>query len=74
MLDYTNITYKWSSTVSTPLLDAYPEKVPIKAKLTQVYQYVSECSGRGTCDRETGLCTCFTGYSHDNCDTQTPVC
>merc|ERR1711998_616633 len=55
-------------------LTAYPEKVPIKAKLTQVYQYVSECSGRGVCDRETGLCNCFTGYSHDNCDTQTPVC
>jgi len=53
---------------------AYPEHVPIKAKLTQVYQYVSECSGRGTCDRETGTCSCFTGYSHDNCDTQTPVC
>lgn len=74
MIDFTNITYSWSSTVSTPLLNAYPEKVPIKAKLTQVYQYVAECSGRGTCDRETGLCSCFTGYSHDNCDTQTPVC
>ena len=33
-----------------------------------------ECSNRGTCDRETGLCSCYTGYSHDNCDTQTPVC
>jgi len=73
-VDYSNITYKWSSTVSTPRLDAIPEKVTVKAKLTQVYQYVSECSGRGTCDRETGLCQCFTGYSHDNCDTQTPVC
>jgi len=55
-------------------LSAYPEKVTVKAKLTQVYQYVSECAGRGTCDRETGICSCFTGYSHDNCDTQTPVC
>jgi hypothetical protein len=78
-VDYKNITYKWSggpgrSSTSKSLLLAVPEKVTVKAKLTQVYQYVSECSGRGTCDRETGLCSCFSGYSNDNCDTQTPVC
>jgi hypothetical protein len=73
-VDFTNITYGWSNLESTPILKAYPERMPVKAKLTQVYQYVSECSGRGTCDRDTGLCSCFTGYSHDNCDTQTPVC
>jgi hypothetical protein len=74
MVDFTNITAQWINTAATPILAAYPEKVPVKAKLTQVYQYISECSNRGTCDRETGLCSCFTGYSHDNCDTQTPVC
>ena len=73
-VDYYNITSEWANTGSTPILHAIPEKVPIKVKLTQVYQYVAECSGRGTCDRDTGLCNCFTGYSHDNCDTQTPVC
>merc|ERR1711967_127733 len=34
------------------------------------YQYVSQCSNRGTCDGETGVCTCFKGYTNDNCDTQ----
>jgi hypothetical protein len=49
-------------------------KLTVKAKLSQPFQYVSECSNRGACDRETGMCACFTGYTHDNCDTQTPVC
>jgi hypothetical protein len=74
VVDFNNITHMWSNLDSTPILHSYPERVTVKAKLTQVFQYVAECSGRGNCDRETGLCSCFTGYSHDNCDTQTPVC
>jgi hypothetical protein len=34
------------------------------------YQYVSQCANRGSCDGSTGLCTCFKGFSNDNCDTQ----
>lgn len=37
---------------------------------TTVYNYVSQCSGRGLCSFETGLCTCFKGYTNDNCNTQ----
>jgi len=73
-VDYTNITFTWGFKASNAVLVAVPEAVTVKAKLTQRYQYVSECSGRGVCDRSSGTCQCFSGFSHDNGDTQTPVC
>merc|ERR1711871_1430105 len=35
------------------------------------YEFVSQCSNRGTCDE--GLCQCFKGYTNDNCDTQSSL-
>merc|ERR1712100_437929 len=47
----------------------------VGSKITEVataapFQYVSQCSNRGTCDSSTGICKCFKGYSNDNCDNQ----
>ena len=34
------------------------------------YQFVNECSNRGDCDGETGLCDCFPGFEGPACATQ----
>merc|ERR1712022_83351 len=35
------------------------------------YEYVSECSNRGTCDE--GTCACFKGYTDDDCNVQSSL-
>jgi EGF-like domain len=37
------------------------------------YVYAGECSTRGLCNRETGICKCFKGYTNDNCNTQSAL-
>jgi len=34
------------------------------------YEYVSECSGRGLCNHDSGVCECFTGHTSDDCSVQ----
>jgi EGF-like domain len=34
------------------------------------YAYVAECSNRGLCNRKSGTCSCFSGYTNDACSVQ----
>jgi len=40
---------------------------------TGTYTYVSECSNRGVCDSEVGVCECFKGYTSDDCSVQSSI-
>lgn len=59
-----------SSTYSAGNLNAifWVYKFTPAAKST--YNYVNECSNRGICDRDSGVCKCFPGYTKDNCEQQ----
>lgn len=37
------------------------------------YDYVAECSNRGICDRGSGVCKCFPGYTSDACSEQSSL-
>jgi len=49
---------------------ATPTVVTEVATGSNTFQYVAQCSNRGTCDSATGVCKCFKGYANDNCDKQ----
>ncbi len=34
------------------------------------YEFAAPCSGRGSCNHESGVCECYQGYTHANCDAQ----
>jgi len=37
------------------------------------YNYVNECSNRGICGTDTGICSCFPGYTNDDCSVQNSI-
>jgi hypothetical protein len=41
--------------------------------VASTYNYVAECSNRGLCDRDNGVCKCFPGYTSDSCELQSSL-
>jgi len=67
----TDISTNWGSLVygGEPTFHIY-KFFPAKAS---TYNYVAPCSNRGICDNGLGVCSCFPGYTNDNCDTQSSL-
>jgi len=63
----TDLSTNWGTAIgSQPRFHVY-KFFPSAAS---TYNYVAECSNRGICDTSSGVCTCFPGYSHDDCSQQ----
>jgi hypothetical protein len=59
--DIDESTLAWANSAAT-VYKFFPPTTP--------YNYAAECSNRGLCNKETGICECFNGHTNDNCDTQ----
>merc|ERR1712070_872225 len=45
----------------------YVQIIKFSPATTGNYEFAAECSGRGECIEETGLCDCFFGWEGDDC-------
>jgi len=73
VLDYAiNADYVWHGGNATALVDTSAQVYkfhPSTANSDGGYRYVAQCSNRGICNTDTGICECFHGYTSDNCGT-----
>merc|ERR1711916_159776 len=70
VLDYSmNAQFDWAGGISTTAdTTAQVYKfTPDTTSSTGGYHYVAQCSNRGLCNKATGVCDCFAGYTGDNC-------
>lgn len=54
---------RFAKTSTTPSSARIYKFTPPKTSVS----YVGQCSNRGLCDRISGICKCFSGYTNDDC-------
>jgi hypothetical protein len=63
----TDLSLNWGITFDA---DAAFRVYKFTPSVTSTYAYVAECSNRGICNRATGSCNCFSGYTDEACNQQ----
>jgi hypothetical protein len=66
----TDISTNWGQALANTAVYRVYKFFP---KVESTYEYVAECSNRGICARDTGVCTCFPGYTNDDCSIQNSI-
>ena len=75
----TDLATNWGVSLSSSVTPAvtgiqYPTHVyKFFPAAASTYNYVAPCANRGICDTDTGLCTCFAGYTNDDCHVQSSL-
>lgn len=71
-LEYEYYGFHSPSTASTGVMKvSSTESKGYTRALNEEGHYYNECSGKGLCDREAGLCQCFDGYTGAACERST---
>lgn len=65
----TDIATNWANS-KTPWKEATFNIYKFFPHIESQYEYVAQCSNRGLCNEEEGLCECFSGYTGDSCSDQ----
>lgn len=69
---YTEITLDYSSNFAynANIGSNQPNLYVFIPNVESTYHVTAECANRGICNRDSGVCECFSGYTTDNCSVQ----